>query len=293
MISIVIPSFNRRDSVLQLLHDVYAQDETDIEVLVIDDGSADDSVEAILKQFPAVRLLVNEVNGGPAVTRNRGIREAKGDIIVGFDSDVTVPDPSLLTKVKAGFKRNPAATGFAFRILGPDGVSDDVPRWWHPLPVAQFADKAFETSYFSGTAYAFRRDAVIKAGLFSEIVYMHYEEAVLAFRIIDHGGSIFHAPELTVRHHVMPTPRRNRIRIFYKPRAQVLFAYLCFPVARGTAYLVPRLAYGLLCALRDRYLSSFLSAIRSAGTLIRQSGERNPLRTETWKRIAGMRQQAS
>ena len=73
MISVVIPSYNRRDCVLALLADVYAQEGVDMEVIVVDDRSPDNSVEAIRAAYPQVTLLVNEKNGGPAVTRNRGI----------------------------------------------------------------------------------------------------------------------------------------------------------------------------------------------------------------------------
>jgi glycosyltransferase involved in cell wall biosynthesis len=169
MLSIVIPSYNRRDCILNLLRDVYAQADVEFEVIVVDDCSPDDSAAAIRREFPQATLLVNETNGGPCVTRNRGILAAKGEIIVGLDSDVTVPDRQLFAKVAKAFAITPEATGFAFRLFAPDGVTDDPPRWWHPLPIGTARDREFETDYFSGTAYAFRREAVIAAGLFPEI----------------------------------------------------------------------------------------------------------------------------
>ena len=111
MLSIVIPSYNRRDCILSLLRDVYAQADADFEVIVVDDCSPDDSVPAIRREFPQVHLLVNTVNGGPCVTRNRGILAAKGEFIVGLDSDVTVPDRQLLTKVATAYAASPDATG--------------------------------------------------------------------------------------------------------------------------------------------------------------------------------------
>ena len=56
------------------------------------------------------------------------------------------------------------------------GKSEDVDRWLHPLSNERYACRRFSTLYFSGTAYAFRRDAVMAAGLFPEILFMHYEE---------------------------------------------------------------------------------------------------------------------
>ncbi len=77
LISVVIPAYNRRESVLALLADVYAQDGVAFEVIVVDDCSPDDTVAAIGAKYPAVQLLRNERNGGPAVSRNRGVRAAQ------------------------------------------------------------------------------------------------------------------------------------------------------------------------------------------------------------------------
>ena len=107
MLSIVIPSYNRRDLVLALLRDVYAQEAAEFEVIVVDDRSPDDSVAEIQREFPQVRILVNEKNSGPAVARNRGVLAAKGEFIVGFDSDVTIPDRLLLKKIADAFQAEP------------------------------------------------------------------------------------------------------------------------------------------------------------------------------------------
>ena len=73
MISVVIPNYNRRDCILALLKDVYLQEGVEFEVIVVDDCSPDNSVEAVRKAFPQETVLVNEKNSGPAVSRNRGV----------------------------------------------------------------------------------------------------------------------------------------------------------------------------------------------------------------------------
>ena len=291
MISVVIPSYNRRDCVLALLKDVYAQKDVEMEVIVVDDRSPDDSVEAMRREFPQVTLLVNEKNGGPAVTRNRGIRAAKGEIVVGFDSDVTVPDENLLAKVQARFKALPKVTGLAFRLFKPDGKSEDTPRWWHPVPIESYADKEFFTSYFSGTAYAFRREELVKAGMYPEILYMHYEEVELAFRIIDQGGSILHCPELVALHHANEVSRRSEVTVFYKPRNQILLAVACLPGFKAIQYVVPRTCYQFVKACSGGHVKDFIRAMRSARQLFPKLLElRKPLRSETLQRIGAMKQ---
>lgn len=291
MISVVIPSYNRRDCVLALLKDIYAQKGVEMEVIVVDDRSPDDSVEAIRREFPQVTLLVNEKNGGPAVTRNRGIRAAKGEVVVGFDSDVTVPDENLLAKVQGRFKAQPKVTGLAFRLFKPDGKSEDTPRWWHPVPIESYADKEFFTSYFSGTAYAFRREELVKAGMYPEILYMHYEEVELAFRIIDQGGSILHCPELVALHHANEVSRRSEVTVFYKPRNQILLAVACLPGFKAIQYVVPRTCYQFVKACSGGHVKDFIRAMKSARQLFPKLLERRkPLRSETLQRIGAMKQ---
>ncbi len=291
MISVVIPSYNRRDCVLALLTDVYAQQGVEMEVIVVDDCSPDNSVEAIRCAFPQAIVMVNEKNGGPAVTRNRGIRAAKGDVVVGFDSDVTIPDPMLLSKVVARFSGQPKITGLAFRLLKPDGKSEDSLRWWHPVPIGEYANKEFFTSYFSGTAHAFRRKELVKAGMYPEILYMHYEEVELAFRIIDQGGSILHCPDLVALHHANEVSRRSEVSVFYKPRNQVLLAAACLPVLKAIQYVVPRVSYQFVKACGGGHVKDFFRAMWSASKLLPALLEnRKPLRRETLEQIGALKQ---
>jgi GT2 family glycosyltransferase len=289
-ISVVIPAYNRPESLFALLDDLQQQRGVEFEVIVVDDHSPQDPTALIHARFPAVKVLRNPVNSGPAVTRNRGIMAAGGRIIVGFDSDVRVPDSTVLQSALAVLGQNPSVDGLAFRLLAPDGQTDDHDRWWHPVPLARFAHRRFLTSYFSGTAYAFRRDAVVGAGLFPEILFMHYEEVELAYRLLDRGSSILYCPELTVQHHAHPVSRRSEIKVFYKPRNQVLLAIGCLPWTSAVTYLVPRMAYQLFVAVRDGHLRSFGRAMRSAREKApARWRQRRVLRRSTLRQLALLR----
>ncbi len=289
MISVVFPSYNRKDCVLNLLRDLYRQEDCgEFEVVMADDASPDDTVAAVRAEFPQVRLLVNEKNAGPCVTRNRAIEAARGDILVGVDSDVTIPDRHLLRKVAEAFAEHPEAAGFAFRIYAPDGVTDDTPRWWHPKPIEQSKERVFETDYFSGTGYAFRRDAVVRAGAYPEFLYMHYEEVVLAYRILDDGGTILYHPKLTVVHHANPVSRRGLVQVYLKPRNQILLAVNCFPAGRFVWHTMPRTLLQFFKSIRHGHVGEFLRAMRDAWKKSVEI-ERRPLRAETLRRIAAIR----
>lgn len=86
-VSVIIPIYNVASVVAETLKSVLAQTYTDFEVLIIDDGSTDDSV-VICQEFQDVRFqIIHQQNRGLAGARNTGIRHAQGDYLAFLDSD--------------------------------------------------------------------------------------------------------------------------------------------------------------------------------------------------------------
>lgn len=291
MVSVVIPTFNRLDALLRLLGDLSRQDGVAAELIVVDDHSSDGTGEIVQSRFPAVIYLRNDTNLGPTISRNRGIRQARGDIVVGLDSDVTAPDTGLLARIETAFAELPPLRAFAFRVFESDGRTDDAPRWWHPVPLAHYADRRFESHYFSGTAYAFRTHELLQIGGFPECIFQYFEEVEVAFRFLDAGGVILYLPELAVLHH--PGSRSSAwtdYRLFYHSRNLVLLTLACYPPIRGVGFLLPRLANAFLKAVTSNRLPVFFSAIHSAARAApARMRERKPLQASTWRRIHALR----
>lgn len=85
-ISVVIPCFNAERYIAAAIRSALAQDWSDIEIIVIDDGSTDRSVELVGDAFPEVKLL-RQTKQGAAAARNLGIRRSHGDWIAFLDAD--------------------------------------------------------------------------------------------------------------------------------------------------------------------------------------------------------------
>ncbi len=84
--SVVIPTFNRAASLVEAIRSVEAQTHTPLEIIVVDDGSTDNSSHIIKEQFPQVQLIVQQ-NHGVSHARNRAIEKARGEWIAFLDSD--------------------------------------------------------------------------------------------------------------------------------------------------------------------------------------------------------------
>ena len=86
-ISALIPTYNRRTQVMVAIDSVYSQTVPVDEIIVVDDGSTDGTVESICNRYGSSVRLFTQKNAGCAAARNRGIREAQGEWIAFLDSD--------------------------------------------------------------------------------------------------------------------------------------------------------------------------------------------------------------
>jgi glycosyltransferase involved in cell wall biosynthesis len=86
-ISVVVPTYNRREHVLRAIDSVIAQTRPVSEIIVVDDGSTDGTAEAIESRFGQMVKVYRQENGGVSSARNCAIRKATGDWIAFLDSD--------------------------------------------------------------------------------------------------------------------------------------------------------------------------------------------------------------
>jgi glycosyltransferase involved in cell wall biosynthesis len=143
LVSVIIPTFNRAGYVIEAIESVLAQSYSPVEIIVVDDGSTDDTAGAISRLGAAVRY-VWQPNQGVSVARNVGITLAQGDLLAFLDSD-DLWEPEKLTWQVVALMANPELSEEArARLWCPDGL----------LP-----------GYMSG-AFLIWRKAFLRVGLF-------------------------------------------------------------------------------------------------------------------------------
>ncbi len=104
-ISVIIPTFNNATLLAETLDSVFAQSFTSIELIVVDDGSIDDTGAMIKQDYPQVRY-VYQPNGGPAAARNAGVGLAQGEYVAFCDHD-DLWNPGHLQALLDGFAAHP------------------------------------------------------------------------------------------------------------------------------------------------------------------------------------------
>lgn len=125
LVSVVIPTFNRREDVLDAVRSVLAQDYPHFEVVLVDNNSTDgtaEAVQALARDDPRLRYCFERVPGVGAA-HNRGAREAQGELVAFLDDDEIAPPQWLSTLVRAQSE------------TGGDGIGGPYePIWLTPPP---------------------------------------------------------------------------------------------------------------------------------------------------------------
>lgn len=125
-VSVVIPVYNRAELVAQAICSVQRQDGVQVEILVADDGSTDDTAATVLaltRSDDRIRLIGGP-NRGPAAARNRAVAVARGEYLAFLDSDDLVP-PGRLSRQIGKLERRPEMVAVIGTVLGFEALSAD------------------------------------------------------------------------------------------------------------------------------------------------------------------------
>lgn len=168
-VSVIVPAFNAAWCIRRAVESVLAQSFRDFELIVVDDGSTDNTA-AVLDGYGTDLRVVSKRNGGLSSARNSGIEAANGHYIAFLDADDWWL-PAKLERQVALMNSQPDLVfcSTAARIESPDGdLLGDWPCSTSPLPTLE---AIFETNAFvagSGSAVLVRREALKRIGGFDE-----------------------------------------------------------------------------------------------------------------------------
>ncbi len=194
--SVIVPTHDRRNLVLQALEAIAAQQDVAFEVIVVDDASSDGTFDAVVARAAELGLAGRIVRlghcGGPAGARNAGLLHARGEIAAFTDSDC-LPDAGWLAAGIAAIA--PGIDLVQGRTEAPPGAR--IPFFNH------FIETKRLDGHYSTSNLFYRREAVIAAGGFDGRCD-YWEDTDLGYRVRRLGGGERFEPAAVVYHQVMP-----------------------------------------------------------------------------------------
>jgi glycosyltransferase involved in cell wall biosynthesis len=173
LVSIVIPTKNRRDLLRETLASIFAQTFVDWEVIVVDDGS-DDGTEEMMRSVvatePRVRYIPRERRpAGGSVCRNIGAAAARGKFVLFMDSDDLLAPSCLEVRIKV-LEKNPAADAVIFLTRAFKSAPGDSPFLWNKFTEEDDLDRFLRTDmpwHTSGPLW--RRAGLARIGRWDEL----------------------------------------------------------------------------------------------------------------------------
>jgi len=197
-VSVVIPVHNGRETIGPCLAALMASDGGPPEVLVVDDGSTDDTT-SIIDRYP-VRLLYLNSRGGPAHARNRGAELATGTILLFIDADVVVR-PDTVRRVVEQFEQDPTVAALLGSYDDNPAARSFFSQYRNLLHHAVHQQGRENADTFWSGCGAVRRDVFLTMGGFSEAFHRPaIEDIELGARMVCAGHRIRLVKDLQVQH---------------------------------------------------------------------------------------------
>ncbi len=195
-VSVVIVNWNRIDDVLMNLRYLRKLHYPDVEMIVVDNGSTDGSVERLARLID-VRLVTLGYNAGPSAARNVGVEAATGKYVMLLDSDAVLSKRAL-TQLVERMEADPTIGIAGCRIC--NWHSRAIDQWIYAQAYRSHGDASFDTYSFSAAGALLRTDVLGRVGGFWERLFIYNEEVDLSIRVMRAGFRVVYAPDARVFH---------------------------------------------------------------------------------------------
>jgi len=286
LVSVIVLNYKRLNELAECLDSVLRQEYGNLEIIVVDNHSEEDVAGLVHARSSAIRLIELPANLGACGGRNAGIREARGQILITIDNDVSFASPFEVSKVVESFEEHPEVHVLAFRICDVGTGKLRVREWCHPRDWRRFSEAEFETNFFGEGASAFRREVFDVAGLYWEPLFIGHEGYELGLRVLDHGCRILYCPRVSVCHSMAQETRSSSRPFYFYTRNYIWIAYKDCGFLEGARYLIPGLLMMAFFSLRACRPAPFLRGVWEGLRGLKRIDPRTPTRAEAFVYLA-------
>ena len=239
--SIIIPNFNGLKHLRNCLDSLDHSSLKPDEIIVVDNGSQDDSLNWVRLNYPNIICIANKENKGFSFAVNQGIMMAKSEFVILLNNDIIV-STDWLKNLISPFSTDPLIFSCSSKMLQMNNkqIIDDAGDYYSILGWSIKRGDGLSTKYYCSDAYifsscagaaAYRRNDIIKIGLFDESFFAYLEDLDLSFRANWYGYKHFYSSNAIVYHHGSSTSgsKHNAFKVELAARNNVFLIKKNFP----------------------------------------------------------------
>jgi GT2 family glycosyltransferase len=272
--SITIPTRNRcailRESLLGALKQTVP-----VEIIVLDDGSTDETGDMMQSEFPQIRYERLPGSNGPCVLRNRGAKLATAPILFPLDDDSVLTSSTTVEQTLAEFA-HPRIGAIAIPYI-------NVRENQRVHSQAPDDKQIYICPAYLGASYAVRRDLFVEIGGYREQLFYMCEEREFCIQMLDRGYVVRLGAAVPIHHHMSPVRDNWRQRMLQR-RNDVCHAFWDVPFPDVLYHLPGTIVSGLLFGLRDGSLGRTVAGYLNAPAVcVRSWRERHPVKPRTYR----------
>jgi GT2 family glycosyltransferase len=222
----MIATHNRVGDLRRTLHVLSQLDPPPGEILITADGSTDGTAEFAKSVLPEAKVIVNQQARGSVASRDRMMREARGDLVLALDDDSYPEQLDCIARIVLFFEQRPKLA-----VLHFPQRTDEYPE---TLARTNFGSEHLTRS-FANSGAVLRRSIYLQMPGFESRFFHMYEEPDYALQCLAAGYDVFFSPVVTIRHHYSGQAR-DEIRIHHRHARNELWSTLMrcpFPFALG------------------------------------------------------------
>lgn len=248
LVSLITVNYNQTQVTRELLQSLRNITYPAVEVIVVDNASADTSIEKLKDEFPEIIYIQTGRNLGFAGGNNVGIKAAKGEFIMLLNNDVEVT-PGFLEPLLEVFEKDPKVGMASPKVLYPDGKTIQYagavsiqPFTGRGKRIGLFEqdngqyDRIEKTGLGHGAALIVRRSVIDEVGLMPEMYFLYYEEHDWCEQVKRRGYDMYYIGTSSVIHKESMSTGGDEsyLKVHYLNRNRLLFMRRNFS---GLAYL--------------------------------------------------------
>ena len=262
LVSFIIVTMNRSEELTDCLANVRLQEYPHKEIIVVDNGSIDDTKQTVTNNFPEVKYIYLEKNLGVGGGRNKGTLAAQGEICIYLDDDARFIDPAATGKAVDYFQKDERLGCLSFTIRN---AFTDIEEYKSiPRVDKKRLNHDYKCTYFCGAGFAIRRKIFLELGMFWEKFFYGGEELDYSYRLLDQNYQIIHSAAITVAHREAQQARPKGQWLYFNARNRCWLAWRNLPWPYAFSTTLSWWGHTCFTSLRYGLFIYFVRGLRDA-----------------------------